>query len=172
MSFIKHLALTGILLSACVLPVPLEEEPEGEKTPPRFLREYCLPQFSVTAQIDSPDEISVHLVVEDPDIEDRIPFRVYKDYYLAPPGKKNSTLLQQDWIPTSTETQEDPEVRIMDFTLEISRICNSSLGDVTGSQHYIEVVVADGFSGSDDDPEWRATTSPPDVWGFFVICHQ
>ncbi len=170
------LTLTLLLATSCVVPFPLEEEPTPSKTPPRFLREYLSPQFKVNVEIDSLSDLVLHFVVEDPDVYDEIRFRVFRDYALAPDSQKLNTIVAFGGIPGAdpgVELQLAPRVREYDFPIQKKLFCSTERGDVSGSQHYVEVVIADAFNASSEvHPQWRATLSPADVWGFVVVCIQ
>ena len=164
------------LLTSCVVPFPLEEEPAASKTPPRFLRDYISPQFKIDVEIDSSSEMVLHFVVEDPDIYDEIQFRIFRDYALAPDIQKLDTIVTFGSIPGANPELEPSfalRVREYDFPIQKKLFCSSQRGDVSGSQHYVEIVIADAFNASSEvHPKWRATLAPADVWGFVVVCIQ
>lgn len=168
--------MTCALLTACMVPFPLEPEPPENKTPPRILWDQVTPQFKADVEIDSMDNLEINIAVEDPDIYDEIRFRVYRDYALAPDSQKLNTIIMTGGIPGADPNivpSEDLYTREQSFPIQKRLFCSSERGDVSGSQHYIEVVVADAFSANSEDyPKWRATLGPPDVWGFVVICIQ
>jgi len=165
-----------LLSSSCVVPFPLDPEPPEEKTPPRILRDRVTPQFKADVEIDSLEDLTLNIAVEDPDIYDEIRFRVYRDYALAPDSQKLNTIIMTGGIPGAdpkTPPSEELLTREQPFPIQKRLFCSSERGDVSGSQHYIEVVVTDAFNANSEAyPKWRATLSPPDVWGFVVICIQ
>jgi hypothetical protein len=166
-----------VLLTSCVVPFPLEPEPAESKTPPRFLRDRITPQFKVDVEIDSLHDLTLYFVVEDPDVYDEIPFRIYRDYALVSDSQKLTSIVIMGGIPGADPTQvpeeEAPWVREQAYPLQKKLFCSSERGDVSGTQHYIEVVIADAFNANSEIyPKWRATLTPADVWGFVVVCIQ
>ncbi|MDA3864427.1 MAG: hypothetical protein PF689_11230 [Deltaproteobacteria bacterium] len=169
----------GLVYTACVVPIPLESEDVEQKTPPRFIRNQCTPAYLTEAVIDSSsNSIDLIIVVEDPDVDDEIPYRVYRDYGLAQDKEdsKSDTLLKSGAIPpvVDSETGQNRQIRVYnEYNLSDQYVCSSSRGDVTGSKHLIEIVITDQFSNdSSVYPYWRATVGQSDVWSFFVICVQ
>ncbi|MGM0597757.1 MAG: hypothetical protein ACQES9_12045 [Myxococcota bacterium] len=169
----------GLVYTACVVPIPLESEDVDQKTPPRFIRNQCTPVYLTEAVIDSSsNSIDLVMVIEDPDVDDEIPYRIYRDYGLAQDKEdsKSDTLLKSGAIPpvVDSETGQNRKIRVYDeYNLNDQYVCSSSRGDVTGSKHLIEIVITDQFSNdSSVYPYWRATVGQSDVWSFFVICVQ
>ncbi len=165
-----------VLLTSCVVPFPLEPEPVESKTPPRFLRDRITPQFKVDVEIDSLHDLSLNFVVEDPDVYDEIPFRIYRDYALASDSQKLTTIVTTGGLTGADPDDPDAEsktVREQGFLIQKKLFCASERGDVSGTRHYIEVVIADAFNANSEvHPKWRATLTPADVWGFVVVCIQ
>ena len=163
-----------VMLTSCVVPFPLEPEPTETKTPPRFLRDRITPQFKVDVEIDSLQELTLYFVVEDPDIYDEIPFRIYRDYALAPDSQKLNTILFTGGLPSADPDlpeSDDMWVREQTYPIQKKLFCSSERGDISGTQHYVEVVIADAFNANSEVyPKWRATLTPSDVWGFVVVC--
>ncbi|MBU1219498.1 hypothetical protein KKF34_12760 [Myxococcota bacterium] len=171
-------ALIFAIFTGCLVPVNMEELKE-ENTPPRFLRDYLSPQF-ILKIYQSSQPLVLTFVIEDPDIYDEIPFRIYKDYALAPEtdSAKLSTVIVTDKIPP--RDPEDPPivmedgsesiyVRSFHFPISQNRFCDSS--DSNGDTHQIDIVIADAFDSSSTRlPYWRATIGPSDVWTFTVVC--
>ncbi|MBN2722440.1 MAG: hypothetical protein JXR95_00045 [Deltaproteobacteria bacterium] len=161
------------IFQSCMVPYPLDEEQQDSKTPPRFLRDYLDPQFYINVSADSSQPVLLTIVVEDPDIYDEIPFRIYKDYALASDSQKQSTILVMDKIPgvdqDLPESDYGKNVRVLTYPISQSYFCDSL--DETGDMHTIEMVIADAFDNSSSvRPFWRATVGPSDVWSFTVVC--
>ena len=163
--------------TSCVVPFPLEAEPPETKDSPRFLREYNVPQFKADVKIDSNDDLILHFVVEDKNVYDDIPGRIFKDYALAPDSQKLRTIVAFINIagsdPNIVPEEEAPVVREFEFAIQSKLLCSSEQGDISGSTHYIEVVIANAFDPSSEVyPKFRATVGPEDVWSFLVVCVQ
>ena len=170
----KLLWLIWLVCAGCIVPADLSEEEEAANTPPRFLRNECDPVFLTTAVIDSGDKLKLTMVVEDLDTADYIPFRIYRDYALAPDTQiqKQMTIVASESIPP-TSLDSGSTIRSFEFNLSQYLLCSSDEGDVSGSQHIIDVVIANGFSNSwSEYPFARSTLGPSDVWSFVVICVQ
>ncbi|MBU1240060.1 hypothetical protein KKF84_10385 [Myxococcota bacterium] len=170
--------LAVLWLSSCVVPFPLEEEEAQTFNPPRFRRDYCLPGYTLSVVVDSIENETIKMVVEDLDINEGIEFRIFKDYYqcasTTDPSNCHMKLITEGEIPP-TGSEIDSEygryVRTYTYPLKKSLLCSSAAGDTLGSSHIIEVVITDAFlRDANIWPYWRKSIGDSDVWTFRVEC--
>ncbi len=137
-----------LLLTACVMPPPVEELPELQNSPPRILPNSLTPQSTSgfkRVSIRCPD-VEFYASLTDPDVGDTLYWRVFLDYFADP-------------YPLDTEVRPispDPRGKQVSHPIFFTIDPSDERFDVhsrLGEPHLVELLVADRpFYDNDREP--------------------